>query len=94
MFTPLADCLSEIFVGAFEWNAVSLGVVLEVLEDEELSGGDFVRNVKQLLDLLRQLADVAPNRQTASAAQRAADDLYRGVVAASSSVASDVEPET
>ena len=32
----------------------------DVLEDEELSGGDFVRNVKQLIDLLRQLADVAP----------------------------------
>ena len=32
----------------------------EVLEDEELSGGDFVRNVKQLIDLLRQLGDAAP----------------------------------
>ena len=26
-----------------------------VVEDEELSGGDFVRNIKQLIDLLRQL---------------------------------------
>ena len=31
-----------------------------VLEDEELSGGDFVRNVKQLIDLLRGIGDVAP----------------------------------
>jgi ATP-dependent RNA helicase HelY len=81
------------FVGlAHAWAAgEDLG---DVLEDEELSGGDFVRNVKQLLDLLRQLADVAPNRETASAAQRAAEALYRGVVAASSSVAADAEPET
>jgi ATP-dependent RNA helicase HelY len=78
------------FVGlAHAWAAgEDLG---DVLEDEELSGGDFVRNVKQLLDLLRQLADVAPNPATASAAQRAADDLYRGVVAASSSVAADAD---
>ena len=32
----------------------------EVLDDEELAGGDFVRHVKQCIDLLRQLADVAP----------------------------------
>ena len=31
-----------------------------VLEDEELSGGDFVRNVKQLIDLLRGIGDAAP----------------------------------
>ena len=32
----------------------------EVLEDAEMTGGDFVRNVKQAIDLLRQVADVAP----------------------------------
>ena len=32
----------------------------DVLDDEDLSGGDFVRNVKQLIDLLRQIAEVAP----------------------------------
>jgi ATP-dependent RNA helicase HelY len=57
-----------------------------VLEDEELSGGDFVRNVKQLLDLLRQLADAAAVPATASAARRAADALFHGVVAASSAI--------
>ncbi len=31
----------------------------EILEDEELSGGDFVRNAKLLIDLLRQVADAA-----------------------------------
>jgi ATP-dependent RNA helicase HelY len=66
-----------------------------VLEDEELSGGDFVRNVKQLIDLLRQLGDVAPVPATASAARSAADALFRGVVSASSTltVADDADPE-
>jgi ATP-dependent RNA helicase HelY len=56
----------------------------EVLEDEELSGGDFVRNIKQLLDLLRQIGDIATDPATARAARQAADSLHRGVVAASS----------
>ncbi len=55
----------------------------EVLDDEELSGGDFVRNVKQLIDLLRQLGDVASVPGTASAARSAADRLFRGVIEAS-----------
>lgn len=56
----------------------------EVIEDEEMSGGDFVRNVKQLIDLLRQIGDVAPDPSTARSARSAADRLLRGVVAASS----------
>src|SRR5207245_11599848 len=31
----------------------------DVIADEEMSGGDFVRNVKQLIDLLRHLGAVA-----------------------------------
>ena len=54
-----------------------------VLERAELAPGDFVRNTKQLVDLLRQLATVAPHRPTADSAHRAADALQRGVVAAS-----------
>src|SRR5207245_2272949 len=34
----------------------------DVMADEQMSGGDFVRNVKQLIDRLRQIADVAPDR--------------------------------
>jgi ATP-dependent RNA helicase HelY len=60
----------------------------EVIAEEEMSGGDFVRNVKQLIDLLRQLGDVAPEPATAKAAREAADRLFRGVVAASSTVGS------
>ena len=57
-----------------------------VLEDEDLSGGDFVRNAKQAIDLIRQIGDVAANAKTASAAREAADRLFRGVVSASSAV--------
>ena len=62
------------------------GDLEDVLLEEDLTGGDFVRNVKQLIDLLRQVAGVAPTPATASAARSAADALFRGVVAASSTV--------
>ena len=52
-----------------------------VLERAELAPGDFVRNAKQLVDLLRQLATVAPDPATAASAHRAASALQRGVVA-------------
>jgi ATP-dependent RNA helicase HelY len=58
----------------------------DVLEDEEMTGGDFVRNVKQTIDLLRQIADVVPSAQTAATARAAADACLRGVIAASSIV--------
>jgi ATP-dependent RNA helicase HelY len=63
----------------------------EVIADEDMSGGDFVRNVKQLIDLLRQLGDIAPVVETAAAARTAADNLFRGVVSASSVVSSATE---
>jgi ATP-dependent RNA helicase HelY len=58
----------------------------DLLADVDMSGGDFVRNMKQLIDLLRQVGDVAVDLATASAARKAADALFRGVVAASSAV--------
>ncbi len=63
-----------------------------VLERAELAPGDFVRNVKQLIDLLRQLA-VVGSPDTAAAARRAADLLQRGVVAASAGPALPVEDD-
>jgi ATP-dependent RNA helicase HelY len=57
-----------------------------IMGDDEMSGGDFVRNVKQLIDLLRQLGTAAPDEHTARTAHDAADALFRGVVAASSVV--------
>ncbi len=47
----------------------------EILADEEFSGGDFVRNMKQLLDLLRQIGDAADDPTTARTARAAADAL-------------------
>ncbi len=55
-----------------------------MLEDEELSGGDFVRNAKLLIDLLGQVADAASSPETARTAREAADRIFRGVVSASS----------
>ncbi len=69
---------------AFAW-AAGEGFA-EVVEAEELSGGDFVRTMKQLIDVLRQLALVAPEAATRRSADQAAEQLFRGVVAASTAV--------
>jgi ATP-dependent RNA helicase HelY len=56
------------------------GAALEdVLDETEMAPGDFVRNCKQLIDLLRQIEDVAPPpvQATARAARQA---VSRGVV--------------
>ncbi len=53
-------------------------------EDDELTGGDFVRHVKQVVDLLRQIAAAAPEPRTRATADVAAAACFRGVVAASS----------
>ena len=52
-----------------------------LLGDDEMPGGDFVRTIKQLVDLLRQLSET--NAACAAAASEAADALHRGVVAVS-----------
>jgi ATP-dependent RNA helicase HelY len=72
---------------AYAWAAGE--AFSEVVAEEELSGGDFVRNIKQLIDLVRQLGEIAPNEATRLTAQRAADALFRGVIAASSAVTPD-----
>ncbi len=54
--------------------------------DDDMTGGDFVRHVKQCIDLLRQVGEVAPNPVTAETARAAADACFRGVIAASSAV--------
>lgn len=56
-------------------SGASLGNCL----DDDLSGGDFVRNARNLVDLLSQVAQVAA-RDTASAAATAADVIGRDVV--------------
>jgi ATP-dependent RNA helicase HelY len=61
----------------FHWAE---GKALEdVLDETEMAPGDFVRTCKQLLDLLRQIEDVAPPA-TAATVARARDAVGRGVV--------------
>ena len=72
------------FAAAHGW--ASGADLAAVIADDLVTGGDFVRNIKQLIDLLRQLSIVAPDQATADAAGQAADRLFRGVVAASSVV--------
>ncbi len=72
---------------AFAW-AAGEGFA-DVVATEELSGGDFVRTMKQLIDLVRQLALVSPSKATTQVAEQAAEALFRGVVAASSALEVD-----
>ncbi len=65
--------------------------LLEVLGPERLPAGDFIRNAKQLLDLLRQIRDVAPTEEVRLCADKACRMIFRGVVAASSQVYFDVK---
>ncbi|HLH29090.1 MAG TPA: hypothetical protein VKW77_09240, partial [Acidimicrobiales bacterium] len=59
------------------------GASLErVLRQVDVAPGDFVRNVRQLVDLLQQLAEVAPLEGTRAASRRAVQRLRRGVVLA------------
>ncbi len=81
------DFLREPDVG-FAWATWrwANGASLEhVLVDSGMSAGDFVRWTKQLIDLLDQVRDAAPERSPVRASARAAvDALRRGVVAYSS----------
>jgi ATP-dependent RNA helicase HelY len=70
----------------FAWASYrwARGARLETVLDEspDLTPGDFVRSVKQLIDLLDQIAVAAPDRDGVAATARAAiDAMRRGVVA-------------
>jgi ATP-dependent RNA helicase HelY len=53
-----------------------------ILTETEVAPGDFVRNIRQLIDLVRQLGQVAPEPDTRAAAQLAVALLARGVAGA------------
>ena len=53
----------------------------DVVTGEEMAGGDFVRTMKQLVDLARQLALVAPDPATRERARQVSELAFRGVVA-------------
>jgi ATP-dependent RNA helicase HelY len=61
----------------------SLSAVLTAAEQNgaELSAGDFVRWCRQVLDLLDQVRNAAPNPALRAVAKRAIGDVRRGVVA-------------
>jgi ATP-dependent RNA helicase HelY len=71
-------------------HAWAAGAPLEHLlgDEESLTAGDFVRSTKLLIDLLSQVATLAPVPATRATAASAADALQRGVVAAAALVGS------
>jgi ATP-dependent RNA helicase HelY len=58
------------------------GTLDAVLRDAEVAPGDFVRNVRQVIDLVRQVGQVAGDPATRAAADLAVALLRRGVVGA------------
>ncbi|MFZ9731711.1 MAG: hypothetical protein ACO3CX_08805, partial [Ilumatobacteraceae bacterium] len=62
------------------------GTELADLLDEDTTPGDFVRTMKQLIDLLRQVAQHAPDEITRGAADAAVDRILRGVVLSASTM--------
>jgi ATP-dependent RNA helicase HelY len=67
---------------AFAWtvHAWARGTSLAKLVGAELTAGDFVRAIRQLIDLLGQIAVVARGDKLAATARSAIDLLRRGVV--------------
>ena len=71
------------FIGAtHDW--ASGNSLLDILESDDVTAGDFVRTMKQLIDVLRQLSLIFHNEADRNSASKAADLLFRGVVASSS----------
>ena len=71
----------------FAWAAqrwAGGGALDEVLSETDLAAGDFVRWMKQLLDLTGQVASAAPTPELRATARQVTESLRRGVVAYSS----------
>jgi ATP-dependent RNA helicase HelY len=64
-----------------------------VLRETDVAPGDFVRNIRQLIDLVRQVAQVAPDPRTGEAAGLAVALLRRGVVGADDPAALGSAPD-
>jgi ATP-dependent RNA helicase HelY len=62
------------------------GAELSDLLDDDTTPGDFVRTMKQLIDLLRQVAQHAPDEITRSTADTAVHRVLRGVVLSASTM--------
>jgi ATP-dependent RNA helicase HelY len=66
---------------AYSWAS---GAALEDVLEEDDAPGDFVRSTKQLVDLLRQLEEIALPGELEQKIRKAVDSLHRGIVAYSS----------
>ncbi|HSK98424.1 MAG TPA: hypothetical protein VK891_17495, partial [Euzebyales bacterium] len=64
------------------WRWASGGDLDDVLADTDITGGDFVRGVKQIADLCHQIGAAYAGSPLGRQARRGADQLVRGVVAA------------
>ncbi|NHN54798.1 DEAD/DEAH box helicase [Calidifontibacter sp. DB0510] len=78
--TPMAEPDPSIVWPVHRWAAG--GRLETVLRGSDLSAGDFVRRCKQIVDLLDQVADAAPDDALRRTAKTAVDAVMRGVVAA------------
>lgn len=67
---------------SWESSAWASGRPLSRILDPELTPGDFVRSMRQLIDLLRQIAVSSDDPDLRQSAQEAARSIDRGVVAA------------
>jgi len=65
---------------AATYGWASGGGLSDVLEAEVLTPGDFVRSMRQVIDILSQLANVAPDEGTRRAARQARGLIQRGIV--------------
>ncbi|MGA0862959.1 MAG: helicase-related protein [Ilumatobacteraceae bacterium] len=67
---------------SWETSAWASGQPLSAILDPELTPGDFVRSMRQLIDLLRQIASASDEAEVRSTAEQASRAIDRGVVAA------------
>ena len=67
---------------AFSTGGTFTVLVEEVLRGSDMAAGDFVRRCKQVVDLLDQIGDAAPEPHLRTTSRKAVDAVMRGVVAA------------
>lgn len=67
----------------------SLVRILDVAPD--MGAGDFVRTVRQIVDLLRQIERTSANPNLAATANKAAQAMFRGLVVGSETLGGDAE---
>lgn len=58
--------------------------LMTIMENNELTGGDFVRAMKSILDLCRQISNVAPNKDLKQLCEDTIDLCFRDIVRISS----------